>query len=78
MSQDMWIAGVRAEIEATLAYRSLYDRVVGWQLSHDVFGDRPEWFEPAVRQLADMVNDARVAYEAGRRYQGALDEYRLR
>jgi hypothetical protein len=77
MSQDLWIANVRAEVEASTEYRRIYDQVIGWQLGHQLFEERPAWFEPAVRTLSDMVNDARIAYEAGRRYQRALDVYRL-
>lgn len=76
MSQDAWIQQVRAEVEQSPEYRTLYDMVVGWQMGHALFDERPGWFGPAVRQLAEMVDDAKIAYEAGRRYRAALDIWR--
>ena len=78
MSQDAWIAQVRREVEESPRYRDLYNKVVTWQMGQQLFEERPDWFEPAVRTLADMINDVRVAEEAGRRYQSALTEWRYR
>lgn len=79
MSQDLWINAVRVERETSPAFEAARNTILAWQ-------SRPmiDFFTPAppdvvaagevLQQLGDMTD---VAREAGRRYQRALDVYRL-
>lgn len=80
MSQDAWIADVQAEVEQSSEFRVLRDMISGWYLDPEVgpFTPRPEWIVSAFDRLAVLGDGVRIAEEAGRRYQRALNAWRYR
>lgn len=81
MSQDAWINSVRQEVETSPAFLAAHEAVSAWQNRKgliDFFATMPPEVYAAKLQLEEMSDGRRIAYEAGRRYQQALQEWRYR
>lgn len=78
MSIDAWIASVQEEVEQSPEFRVLRDMISGWLLSPDrgPLDTRPDWWTTARQRITELGNPERIAHEAGRRYQAALNDWR--
>lgn len=80
MNQDGWINQVRAEVETSPKFLAAMETVDHWRLrsGFTLMSVTPPEVTSAYHRLEVLGDAGRIAREAGRRYQGALLEWRYR